>query len=439
MGMDARETALAALERCRRDGAWSGAVLDTLQRQAGLEPRDSALAAQLCLGVLQNSLYLDYVIACFYQKKLEPRVRDILRLGAYQLLYLDRVPARAAVNETVALCDKQGCGRAKGLCNALLRRIAEQRENPPEIREKDPALRLSLRYSHPEWLVRLLLEEHDEAFVEGFLRENNRPAPLTVQVNRLKANPSDYCRALERRGILYEADEAIPGCLTLPAGGAVQQLPGFEEGLFFVQDRAARSAVHIAGIRPGMQVLDACAAPGGKSFSAAMDLQGQGRIISRDIQEKKLRRLQSGAERLGIDCIQTEARDARVPDPVNGGRFDVVMTDVPCSGLGVIRKRPEIRYKTREELSGLPPIQAEILEASSRLVKPGGVLLYSTCTVLERENQEQITSFLRRHREFRTEGFSLGRRNVPEGQLCFWPQTDGCDGFFVCKMRRTEG
>ena len=433
MAGNAREAALLALERCRRDGAWSGAVLDSLIRSQGLDRRDAALASQLCLGVLQNSAWLDHVIDSYSRGKLEPKLRDILRLGAYQLLFLDKIPQRAAVNETVSLCRAAGYSRAAGLVNAVLRRIGEN--DPPPITENDPVKRLSVRWSHPEWLVRRLLRDHGEDFVEGFLRCNNEAPPLCVQVNRLKVEPRDYERALERAEIAYEADPAMPGCLTLK-GGAVQQLPGFDQGLFYVQDRAARSAVAAAGLKPGMRVLDACAAPGGKSFAAAMDMENRGELLSCDLHEKKLGRIRNGAERLGITILQTRARDGRRPDDRELGSFDAVLADVPCSGLGVIRKRPEIRQKGEEEIADLPEIQREILENLTGLVRPGGVLLYSTCTVLPEENQGQIRRFLSRHPEFRPEGFSLGQRQVPEGMLTFWPQIDGTDGFFVCKLRK---
>ena len=433
MAGNAREAALQALERCRRDGAWSGAVLDSLIRSQNLDRREAALASQLCLGVLQNSSYLDHVIGAYCRTKLEPKLRDVLRLGAYQLLFLDKIPHRAAVNETVSLCRIVGLGRASGLVNAVLRRIGEN--DPPPVTESDPVRRLSIRWSHPEWLVRRLLRDHDEDFVEAFLRCNNEASPLCIQVNRLKVTSRDYERALERAGIDYKTDPALDGCLTL-AGGAVSELPGFAEGLFYVQDRAARSAVAAAGAKPGMRVLDACAAPGGKSFAAAMEMENLGEIVSCDLHEKKLSRIQSGAERLGISILGTCVRDGRKPEDEGLEPFDLVMADVPCSGLGVIRKRPEIRQKTEQEIGELPEIQREILENLAPLVKPGGVLLYSTCTVLTEENEAQIAGFLERHSEFSREGFSLGRRQVPEGMLTFWPQIDGTDGFFVCKLRK---
>lgn len=432
----ARQAALEILERCRRNGAWSADALDSVLRQRGLDRRDSALASRLSLGVLQNSAYCDYCIECFRTGgKLEPRVREILRLGVYQLLFMDKIPPRAAVNESVALCRTVGLERAAGLVNALLRRVAENREQIPPVPGEGTAHYLSVRYSHPQWLAERLLKEHDYAFTEAFLAANNRIPPLTIQVNTQKVSPEEYTRALERREIPYSACEGLPGCLSL-SGGTVSELPGYDEGLFYVQDRAARTAVEALDVRPGMRVLDACAAPGGKSFAAALRMRGEGEILARDIQEKKLRRIESGAKRLGLGCIRTSSGDARVTDPALEAAFDRVIADVPCSGLGVIGKRPEIRRKTEEEIASLQAIQREILEAVSACVRPGGRLLYSTCTVLRAENREVVGAFLREHPEFSPEAFTVGELRSTDGMYDFWPHIDGTDGFFAAILRR---
>ena len=438
MAASARQAALQALERCRKDGAWSAAAMDQVIRKLGLDRRESALASRLCLGVLQNSSYCDFYIDQFLTRKgdkLEPKLRDILRLGVYQLLFLDKIPARAAVNESVALCRSAGYDRASGLVNAVLRRVAENREALPPIPGEGTAAYLSVRYSHPLWLVERLLREHDYAFVEGFLMRNNEPPALDIQVNTLKVRVEEYCRTLDREGLSYTAFRDLPGCLRLE-GGTVTALPGYEDGLFYVQDRAARTAVEIAGVKPNMQVLDACAAPGGKSFAAAINMENTGGICSCDIHEKKLGLLRAGAERLGISNLRCEARDARTEEPAFAGAFDLVLADVPCSGLGVIGKRPEIRWKREEELAGLPAIQRAILENLSRAVKPGGILLYSTCTVLDAENRDLVSAFLVEHPEFAAVDFAVDGRPSENGMYGFWPQVDGTDGFFAAKLKR---
>lgn len=432
--MNARQTALEALTRCRRDGAWSGDLLDSLIRRAGLERRDAALASRLCLGVLQNEALCDYYIGCFYDKKLEPQVRDILRLGVYQLLFLDRMPARAAVSETVELCRLSRCARAAGLVNAVLRRVAGEKENLPPVPGEGTAAYLSVRYSHPHWLCEYLIERKGYAFAEAFLAANNEPAKLCLQINTLKIEQADYLRTLSGLDIPCTEREPV-GCVELE-GGLASALPGYEEGLFYVQDRAARLAAEIAGAEPGMRVLDACSCPGGKSFASAIRMKNRGEILSCDIHEKKLRLLESGAERLGITIIRTRTMDARVFDAELENAFDLVIADVPCSGLGVIAKKPEIRRKDRETLRGLPEIQYAILDNLSRYVKPGGALLYATCTVLTEENEDVAQRFLQNHGEYRADDFSLCEIESTDGMVTFWPNVNGTDGFFAARFIR---
>lgn len=438
--MRAREAALDALEKCRRDGAWSGAAIDSVIKKAGLDSRESALAARLCLGVMQNDVLCDYYIDAFCSQKsakLEPKLRDILRLGVYQLTMLDKIPPRAAVNETVALCRYAHLSRATGLVNAVLRRVGDARDNLPEIKNPGTAEHLSTKFSHPIWLTSRLIDERGYAFAEAFLRECNTPPTLDIQVNTLKITVSDYCRMLDEADIAYKLRAFPAGSIEL-GGGAVTALPGFDDGLFYVQDRAARLAVEIAAPERGMRVLDACSAPGGKSFSAAVRMENEGSILACDIHEKKLALINRGAERLGIDIITTRARDARERDAALTAAFDLVIADVPCSGIGVIRKKPEIRRKRAEEIANLPAIQLDILNSLADTVKPGGALVYSTCTVLRAENEAVVAAFLASRGDFALEPFALGEELVESGMRTFWPNTDGTDGFFAARLKRKE-
>ena len=436
--MTARQAALAALQRCRRDRAWSSQVIDGIIREQLSDGREAALAARLCLGVLQNSALLDYYIDAFCTvrgAKLEPKLRDILRLGAYQLLFLDKIPVSAAVNESVSLSRSSGFERASGLVNAVLRRLAEQKDDLPELPGAETAEYLSVRYSHPRWLAERLIGQYGYAFTEGFFAANNSPADTALQINTLKSDRQKVAELFQGHGISFETPDWPSNCI-LTRGGRVSELPGFEQGLFYVQDRAARAAVEIAGPRPGMRVLDACSAPGGKSFAAAVSMENKGKIFACDIHEKKLSLVRGGAQRLGIDIIETGVRDARAPAESLRSSFDLVIADVPCSGLGVIRKKPEIRYKREEELSSLPEIQSAILENLAGFVKPGGVLLYSTCTILREENEAVVCRFLDAHDGFAPEDFSVGQARSSDGMYTFWPHIDGCDGFFAAKLRR---
>lgn len=430
----AREASLYAFTRCRRDGAWSAAAIDAAAKKFELSRRDTAFASRLTLGTMENTALCDYYIGLFSNtpvKKLEPRVLDILRLSAYQLLFMDKVPQNAAVNEGVELC-KASCPKAAGLVNAVLRKLCGGMDKLPDVAGEGTAEYLAVKFSHPLWLAEKLISERGYDFTKALFAADNEPAPLYIQVNTLKTDALSLGRLFEAEGIAVSEHPWLKDCLKVDYSGAVTALPGFKDGLFYVQDPAARCCVEAAGLRPGMTVLDACAAPGGKSFAAAIDMENSGLVVSRDIHEKKTALIKSGASRLGIGIIEASAGDAR-GDP--GGEFDAVIADVPCSGLGVIRSKPEIRYKDREGLESLPKVQLAILESVSAGVKRGGVLMYSTCTILREENEDVIKAFLASHGGFAPEGFEVNGA-VNEGMRTFWPHTDGTDGFFICKMRK---
>ena len=432
---DSRIAALKALEKCRRALAWSDAVLGGVMDAQGLQGKDRALTAALCYGVIQNRLLIDHVLAqcaSIPLRKIEPKVLDILRLAAFQILKMDRVPAAAAVNSAVQQCKALGYARASGFVNAVLRRVSEGNYSIPEGRS---AQALSLRYSHPIWFVRRMLELLGEEETEELLRLDNAPVPISIQTNTLKTDTKTLLNALTAQGLDAREHPYLPDCILLQSG-MIRAIPEFQSGDFYVQDAAAKMAVLAAAPQKGWRILDVCAAPGGKSFAAAI-LSGGAEITACDLHENKRKRIREGAERLGISDLTTKTMDARQRCEDLVGQFDLVIADVPCSGLGVIRKKPDIRYKAPEEFSGLPEVQADILQNVSAYVKPGGTLLYSTCTVLPEENADVCTAFLRQNSEFEAEDFSLpdGSRSSG-GMLQLWPQRNGTDGFFIAKMRK---
>ncbi len=423
--MNAREVALGVLFACHNQGAWADGALKRELSKAGLDSRDAALASRLVYGVEQNRLLLDYYLAHFVARgldSLEPRVLDILRLGAYQLLLLDKVPAMAAVNESVKLA-KQRCKNPKtaGFVNAVLRNLDRSRDELPALPSGELE-RLSVRYSHPLWLVKefaLILPVEE---LEALLAANNAPAPVTAQVNTLKITPQALMEQLAAEGVAATAHPALKGCLTLEKLGDLEGLRAFQDGLFYIQDPACRMAVLAAEPRPGERVLDLCAAPGGKSFAAALAMEGQGSILSRDLYDRKVKELYTSAARLGLSCIQTAVADATQSV---SGQYDLVMADVPCSGLGIIRKKPDIRYKDPAELDALLPIQAKILENAAAAVAPGGRLLYATCTLRKSENEDQVERFLVKFKDFTTKSMRT-----------LWPHRHGTDGFFYAVLER---
>lgn len=438
MARSAREAALIILERCRRDGAFSDALLSSVIEGSSLSARDAALAARLSYGTLQNMALCDFYISCYADNagKIEPKVRDILRLSVYQILFMDKVPDRAAVSEGVELCRSLGYSRASGFVNAVLRKIADNKDNLPKIPRENIAEYLSREYSHPLPLTNLLLDRFGARECEAFMAANNADAPTTIQVNTLKTTAKALMSALTDEGIDCLEHPWLPDCLTVR--GNVFDTDCFDMGLFYAQDAASRLAVIAAAPRPGQRVLDCCAAPGGKSFAAAIAMGDEGFILARDLHENKLKRLRDSAHSLGITIINVRTGDAANPDEGSLDAFNIVLADVPCSGLGVIRKKPDVRYKDISDIAKLPDLQLSILEGAARCVKAGGVLLYSTCTVLSRENEGVVEAFLENHPEFAPEAFELPEPigAVEGGSIQLLPHRHGTDGFFICKLRK---
>ena len=438
MKISARECALQVLIACRKNHAWADAALQSALRTNELPAQDAALCSRIVYGVMQNKLLLDWYLAAYCTQKidhLQPPLLDILHIGAYQILFLDKVPDSAAVNEAVALTKNTKRAAAAGLVNAVLRKIAQNKSNLPPL-PSGKVEYLSVKYSHPEWLVSRLLSILGREETEKFLRLNNEPAPMTVQVNPLKTTEDKLVRELENAGVKVKPHPWLAGCLELSGTGDLTTLGAFYNGKFTVQDAAARLVSYAADFHRGDRVLDVCAAPGGKSFAAAFAMGGEGSILSCDLHENKLKRTREGAERLGITCIETAAADGCVLREEWCEAFDVVVCDVPCSGLGIIRKKPDVREKAAEALAGLPAIQSAILANSARYVKPGGILVYSTCTILPEENEQVTDAFLASHSDFTYETFSVPTFDDVAGHITLWPQKHGTDGFYICRMRK---
>lgn len=432
---NARLTALSALIAERRQGAWSDGVLKDYIARDRLDRRDAALASRLCYGVMQNRTYLDWALSGLVSIRLrdvQPVVLDILRLGAYQILFMERVPDSAAVNEAVEQCKTYANRKASGFVNGVLRSLSRQKAELGEPAE------LSVRYSHPQELVDLLTDSIGRDEVEAFLAADNTPCPTVLQLNPLFSDAEKTMRELTESEAELTPHPWLEGCFLAQGTGNLEQMPAFREGRIYVQDAAARLAAMASGVKPGMTVLDACAAPGGKSFAAAMQMENRGSILSCDIHPHKLRLIENGAARLGITIISASVHNAQEYAPEWENKMDAVIADVPCSGLGVIRKKPDIRYKDLKPIEKLPPLQLSILDTVCRYVRPGGVLVYSTCTVLKRENEEVAQAFLQRHPEFSVEPIEPpeGLTLKDCGMVTLLPHLHDTDGFFICKMRK---
>lgn len=442
--MDAREVSLLTLNDCQRQGGWSDAILKKRLASAGLDSRDGALATRLCFGVLQNRLLLDFYLSRFSSlplKRMEGKVVEALRLGAYQMLFLDKIPHSAAVNSSVELTRKHCRNpRAAGMVNGILRSMERNLDHLPTIPQTDPAGYLSTLYSHPEWLVREFLTALGSEETARLLAADNAPVPITAFANTTRCTVDELSAALEGEGVTARPHPWLADCLILSKTGSLERLAAFREGLFYIQDPASRMAVLALNPGPGMKVLDCCAAPGGKSFACAIRMEGGGEVISCDLHPHKKKLIQAGADRLGLRNIIPMTADGKVFRPEWENAFDRVLVDAPCSGLGVIRKKPDIRYKDPEPLKDLPRVQRAILDNAARYVRPGGTLVYSTCTLLRRENEEVALGFLSDHSGFRAEGFRLPEYvgDARTGMLTLWPHRQGTDGFFISKFRKEE-
>ena len=443
--MDAREAAMLALNACQRQGGWSDGALKKQLAAAELSGRDAALATQLCFGVLQNQMLLDFYLAKFSNiplKRMEGKVVQTLRLGAYQMLFLTRIPHSAAVNSAVTLV-KTHCKnpRAAGMVNGILRSMERSLQNMPVIPQGDPVAYLSTLYSHPEWLVKEFILSLGEEETAQMLAADNSQPPTAVMVNTTRTTAEELKAMLEADHVEAEPHPWLENCLLLHRTGDLERMEAFQQGLFYVQDPASRLSVLAAGAKPGMRVLDCCAAPGGKSFAAAIAMENQGEIVSCDLHPHKKKLIQAGADRLGLTIISPKTADGKVFRPEWESAFDLVLVDAPCSGLGVIRKKPDIRYKDPAPLADLPAVQLDILRNAARYVKPGGTLMYSTCTLLYRENGEVVETFLAENNSYKAEAFPLPGPVglVQGGSVTLWPHRHGTDGFFISKMRREEG
>ncbi len=422
--------------RIEKEGAYSNLLLDELLNKTSLDTRDKAFVSALAYGTIERKLTLDYQLSQYLSKplkKLRPEVLVILEMGAYQIFYMDKVPVSAAVNESVKLTRNNKFSFASSLVNAVLRKCASNGlVFPCKENEEDY---LSVKYSCPSWLVHKWFKEYGKEDTTEILKISNGKTETVIRVNTLKTDLQKLKTILENEDVTCK-DGYIENSLIISLSSRdVASLDSFKEGLFHVQDTASQLCAKAVCAKEGDIVFDLCSAPGGKAFTIAQQMNGKGKIFAFDLYEQRVNLIADAANRLGIENINAQKGDASVFNE-SLGLADKVLCDVPCSGLGIIRRKPEIRYKEKESLEGLPKIQFEILNNGSKYVKKGGRLVYSTCTLSKAENEDVCEAFLKQNKNF----FAV--RPLPylssDNFVTLMPHKNGSDGFFIAAFEKRE-
>lgn len=436
--MNAREAAYTALLRYENNASYSNIELDGTIKKYGLTGVERSFFTALFYGVIERGITLDYYISKLSERKISEIDRDVLimlRMGLYQLMYMDKVPESAAVNESVALARRFWAKKnSENFVNAVLRGFIRQRDKIPLPDNKKHYIKhISVKYSMPEWLCVLFAKSYGKSKTESIFEAMNHVPPMTLRVNTLKTTREEFAEKLSTAGIECRKTKNAAYGVKLRASTPYEALAPFD-GEFFVQDEASQICTEVLGAQKGERVLDACACPGGKSFGIALYMENEGEILSCDLHKNKLSLIERGAEGLGISIIKTMERNGTKEDN-ESGTFDRILCDVPCSGLGVIAKKPDIRRKNPEDIERLPEVQAKILAESARHLKNGGTLVYSTCTLNPKENKEIVENFLAEHEDFALVPFKIGEIEC-EGYTELYPHEHHTDGFFIAKMTR---
>lgn len=445
--MNPREGALMVLYEVNNNKAFSNIALNKQIRNNVYIELDKNLMTELVYGVLENQIYIDYVISQFSNfkiKKMNPYTLNLLRLGIYQLLFLDKIPSFAAVNEIVNL-SKKYCKKTTGFINGVLRNI---QRNKGKVKLPDPKKNtiryLSVKYSHPEWLVKTFLKSFDTDFTEKLLQANNTRPDLYIRINTLKISIENCIDFLLKEGYTIKHDNLIPEAVIIKGLHNIESSPLYKKGYIQIQDFSSMLVAKILDPKENEFIIDVCSAPGGKTTHMAQLMNNKGKIIARDIHKHKLKLVENNASRLGIEIINTENFSGDKLDESLLNKVDKVLVDAPCSGLGIIRRKPEIKYhKNDHDINSITNIQYKILTNSSKYLKVGGELVYSTCTIDPRENKDIVNKFLVQNSNFELininkeyRGFIPGESDEDTVQL--YPNIHNTDGFFISKLKRIK-
>lgn len=444
------EIVYGVMEQQKQSDELFHALVETDGGRRVLSGQEKAFLRRLAYGTIERIIYLDAVIDRYANipvRKMKPAVRTVLRMGAYEILYMDAVPPAATCNEMVSLTKKKKCAHVSGFVNAVLRNIAkadkEELQREIESGAGTGEKRLSLRYSMPGDIVHMMIQSYGKKTAEKIFASFYEDRPVTIRVHTMNASKEQVRRELIQAGMSVEDGVYMETALLVTNAGKIENLPGFAEGHFVVQDESSMLPVLVSGIRPGDVVLDACSSPGGKAFHAVDVLKGNGLVSARDVSEQKLHRLMENAARLHAENIEIKVWDAVLPDEEWRERADVVLVDAPCSGIGVIGKKPDIKYRAMHNAETLPELQKKIVAGAAAAVKPGGVLVYSTCTVNTCENEE-IAAWIAENLPFEPVSLdeylpkTLQNGMTKRGMLQILPGIQKGDGFFVVKFVKKQ-
>ncbi len=443
MELSAREIALNILIDIFENGAFSNIAIKKHLLE-GLDHKEEGLIREIVYGVLENDIYLNYIISRASKiklKKIHPIILIILKIGIYQLIFMDKIPPSAAVNESVNLAKKHGHRGTVGFVNGILRNISRNKDTFGKIEEKDKADYISIKYSHPKWLVKRWIKEYGDSFTEELCRINNETPKLNIRINTLKIDKDRLKARLEDYGFIVKDANYANDSLIIENPIRITGISEFKEGQFIIQDESSVLVGQIMDPNPGSTIIDLCSAPGGKATHLAQIMKNKGRILSRDIYDHKIKLIEENAKRLGIDIIETSISDGTKRDESLVNIADYLLLDAPCSGLGLIRRKPEIKLNRREEdIAELVELQYKILNNAKDYLKIGGILIYSTCTIEKDENINMINRFLKENKNFRLVNIedkisnSQNINTLQQGYIQLFPHIHNTDGFYIAKI-----
>lgn len=439
--MNSRELAFKTLYDIERNKNYSNISINKNFKNVNISDQEKGLATELIYGIIENKYYLNYIIdklSKIKSKKMSTYVKISLWLGIYQILFLDSIKDHAAVNESVNLIKKYD-KKSSGFVNAILRNVLRQKDSIMEIKDKEIKDELSIKYSYNPWIVEKWIKDFGQDFTEDLLDANAEKPNLYIRTNTLKISRDELIGKLAKEGIKCTKVNGIDEAIMVQNLKNIEGNELFKLGYFTIQDISSMLVGKIANPEKDSKVLDICSAPGGKTTHVATIMENTGQVIARDVFDHKLKLIKSTVNRLGLTNVSIENRDALKLDDNSIDKFDYVLADVPCSGLGIIRRKPEIKFKEASELSSLPDIQSKILNNASKYVKENGTLIYSTCTIHDEENIDVVEQFLKENKNFELvpiENINIDLDNQEKGYIKIYPNIHGMDGFFIAKLKR---